>query len=57
MRPHLGVNRGALAMIAVIAALVCICAGAIVVASKAWHAASEPSVSIGVELIEQQAGQ
>ena len=57
MRPHLGVNRGALAMIAVIAALVCICAGAIVVASKAWRAASEPSVSVGVELVEQQAGQ
>ncbi|MHA7661801.1 hypothetical protein [Mycolicibacterium sp. HS_4_1] len=57
MRLHLGVNRGALAMIAVIAALACICAGAIVVASKAWHAASEPYVSTGVELVEQQAGQ
>jgi len=38
---------------AVIATLVCICAGAIVVASKAWHAASEPLVSTTVELVDQ----
>ncbi|BCI84247.1 hypothetical protein MTY66_58720 [Mycolicibacterium sp. TY66] len=53
MRLHIGLNRGAIAVLAVIAALVCICAGAIVVASKAWHAASEPVVSTGVELVEQ----
>ena len=40
-------------MFAVIATLVCICAGAIVVASKAWHAASEPLVSTTVELVDQ----
>jgi len=53
MRLHIGLNRGAIAVLAVIAALVCICAGAIVVASKAWHAASEPVVSTSVELVEQ----
>ncbi|BBZ56095.1 MULTISPECIES: hypothetical protein [Mycobacteriaceae] len=53
MRLHLGLNRGALALFAVIATLVCICAGAIVVASKAWHAASEPLVSTSVELVDE----
>ena len=57
MRLHLGLNRGALTMIAVIAALVCICAGAIVVASKAWHAASEPVVSTGIELVDDSEDQ
>lgn len=53
MRLHIGLNRGAIAVLAVIAALVCICAGAIVVASKAWHAASEPLVSTSVELVDE----
>lgn len=56
MRLHLGLNRGALTMLAVIATLACICAGAIVVASKAWHAASEPYVSTGIELVDDSQG-
>ncbi|MUL76389.1 hypothetical protein [Mycolicibacterium sp. CBMA 226] len=57
MRHHLGLNRGALAVFAVIVTLVCICAGAIVVASKAWHAASEPLVSPGIELVDDSQDQ
>ncbi|HEX7826787.1 MAG TPA: hypothetical protein VF477_17925 [Mycobacterium sp.] len=56
MRLQLGINRATIAVFAVVAALVCICAGAIVVASKAWHAASEPYVSTGVELVDDSQG-
>lgn len=56
MRLQLGINRATIAVFAVVAALVCICAGAIVVASKAWHAASEPYVSTGVELVDDSRG-
>ena len=52
MKLHIGVSRATLAVFAVIAALAFICAGAIRVASTAWHSESERSVSVGVRLMD-----
>ena len=52
MKLHIGVSRATLVVFAVIVALAFMCAGAIRVASAAWHSESEQSVSIGVQLLD-----